>query len=82
MLASDVSAPLLPSILSQAIDLPAPPNFDVVPPSQASSASQTQPYSVGEKKIPKWMQAAMSKLIILTWHLFLISSQERNNAWA
>jgi len=51
-----ITAPLLPEILAQAVDLPIP--VDSERPTQASSA--TSPFSVpkilGEKKIPKWLK--------------------------
>jgi len=61
---SDVPAPLMPSIMAEATDLPSLPSFDantsqqpVSSPSKPSgSKSQTR-----EKKIPKWLKAGLKK---------------------
>lgn len=62
---SQVPAPLPPSILSQALELPSPPNFDVEAPKEpqpsgSSSASLSTP-AVGARKIPKWLKAGLKK---------------------
>ncbi|OSX59072.1 hypothetical protein POSPLADRAFT_1152213, partial [Postia placenta MAD-698-R-SB12] len=65
---TDVPAPLDESILAQAEDLPAPPNFDAQTPSQPSTAESPRNPSSGsssgntslEKKIPKWMKLGPS----------------------
>ncbi|KAJ7081630.1 hypothetical protein B0H15DRAFT_453760 [Mycena belliarum] len=52
---SDVPAPLVPDVLAQAIELPAPPSVDAV----SASGSSSGPSSVAsklEKKLPKWMK--------------------------
>jgi len=51
-----VTAPLLPEILAQAVDLPIP--VDSEGPTQAPSAtsSLSVPKLLGEKKIPKWLK--------------------------
>ncbi|KAF8213703.1 hypothetical protein K438DRAFT_1565197 [Mycena galopus ATCC 62051] len=53
---SSVSAPLRPDILSQAIDLPAPPVSD---PSGSGSDLKSAVNTL-EKKIPKWMKMGLS----------------------
>jgi len=64
---SDVLAPLTPSILARAIDLPAPPNYDTAPSSTSTSrTSKGMPGSStgskdGEKKIPKWLKFGHKK---------------------
>jgi len=59
---SNTSAPLASSVLSQAIDLPAPPQYDVSEPSlpRTSSASSTGS-SGGPKKMPKWLKMGLKK---------------------
>lgn len=53
---AQVTAPLLPEILAQAVDLPIP--VDSEGPTQTSSAtsSLSVPKLPGEKKIPKWLK--------------------------
>ncbi|KAH0587324.1 hypothetical protein H2248_006124 [Termitomyces sp. 'cryptogamus'] len=61
---SHVPAPLLPDLLAQAVDLPAPPNFDSSLPSgpEKSSVSVSSPTSSSiEKKIPKWLKMGLKK---------------------
>lgn len=60
---SDVSAPLLPSIIAQAADLPPPPNFDNEPSEHTpgSSSSEKKRAGPGEKKIPKWLKVGLKK---------------------
>ncbi|KAJ7920736.1 hypothetical protein B0H13DRAFT_1986036 [Mycena leptocephala] len=61
---SSMSAPLMPDILSQAIDLPAPPSVDGSPSSSAPSASGSDSKSAltsMEKKIPKWLKMGLKK---------------------
>jgi len=55
---SDLPAPLLPSIMAQATDLPPPPNFENGPSkhTQDSSSSKPKRSGPGEKKIPKWLK--------------------------
>jgi len=62
---SSVSAPLAPEILSQAMDLPAPPSADMSPstPSGSNSNSKSGSNSLEkmEKKIPKWLKMGLKK---------------------
>jgi len=55
---TDVSAPLMASIVAQAIDLPPPPDFHDS--SQASKQSESSSQTV-EKKIPKWLRVGPKK---------------------
>ncbi|KAG5635782.1 hypothetical protein H0H81_010142, partial [Sphagnurus paluster] len=61
---SNVPAPLQPMILAQAVDLPAPPDYETLNSSSTSPApksgpSSTAPTSNGEKKIPKWLKLGL-----------------------
>ncbi|KAG6890892.1 hypothetical protein C0995_000849 [Termitomyces sp. Mi166 len=56
---SNVLAPLRPDILAQAVDLPKPPSFDNLLPSNPGPASDSVSSSV--KKIPKWLKMGRSK---------------------
>jgi len=68
---TDVPAPLAQSVLAQAEDLPAPPNFDADPLPSSTAASSTAPSTAPsvlaapaastEKKIPKWMKLGPKK---------------------
>jgi len=59
---SSVSAPLRPDILSQAIDLPAPPVSDVSSSKPSGSGSDLKSaVNTLEKKIPKWMKMGLKK---------------------
>ncbi|KII89614.1 hypothetical protein PLICRDRAFT_39726 [Plicaturopsis crispa FD-325 SS-3] len=58
---SDVPAPLAPSILAHATDLPTPPTYDVESPAQPSTSESPVEKPAGEKKIPKWLKAGMRK---------------------
>lgn len=55
-----ISAPLAPEVLTTAVDLPSPPDYDKK--EQTSSASSSRPKtsgassSTGDKKIPKWLK--------------------------
>ncbi|TFK40098.1 hypothetical protein BDQ12DRAFT_483391 [Crucibulum laeve] len=63
---TNISAPLAPSVLALATDLPMPPSLDQdIPPggsnhpqSSANSNSMSKP---GEKKIPKWLKLGLKK---------------------
>jgi len=59
---SNVSAPLAPEVLSQAMDLPMPPSSEARLPvdSGSNSESKSGPSSV-EKKIPKWLKMGLKK---------------------
>ncbi|KAF8076226.1 hypothetical protein FPV67DRAFT_1470889 [Lyophyllum atratum] len=62
---SDMPAPLLPAILSQAVDLPAPQDYEATP-APSGEASRSGPSSSpapssGEKKIPKWLKMGLKK---------------------
>lgn len=61
---SDVPAPLLSSVLSQATDLPAPLEKDVATPfgPRKSSTPSSTGSNSGQKKIPKWLKMGLSKL--------------------
>ena len=72
---TDVPAPLDPSILALAEDLPKPPNFDAddkpseasTPPSGRTLSGQPAPEAPPtEKKVPKWFKMGTSKPIQLT----------------
>ena len=59
-----IPAPLLPFMLEQAIDLPAPPRFDVEQQAQLSEDFGSTPRSgaqPAERKIPKWLKAGLKK---------------------
>jgi len=58
---SNVPAPLLPSIMTQATDLPSPPSFDVSPQQRPSRSGPKPPVSTSEKKIPKWLKVGLKK---------------------
>ncbi|GLB33647.1 putative protein with domain present in ubiquitin-regulatory proteins [Lyophyllum shimeji] len=62
---SDVPAPLLPSILSQAVDLPARPDYDATPANRSETSTSIPSSSPaptgGEKKIPKWFKLGIKK---------------------
>jgi len=60
---SNVPAPLLPSIMTQATDLPSPPSFDVSPQQRPSRSGPKPPVSTSEKKIPKWLKVGLSAWI-------------------
>lgn len=59
---SDVPAPLLPTLMAQAIDLPTPPSFGEdarAPWSTTPINTKTTPHK--EKKVPKWLKLAQKK---------------------
>ncbi|KIM64255.1 hypothetical protein SCLCIDRAFT_15272 [Scleroderma citrinum Foug A] len=56
-----VPAPLLPSIVAQAIELPTPPTFEDSTKSQQSTPSKAKTGSDKEKKVPKWFKTGRSK---------------------
>jgi len=59
---SDVPAPLMPSIMAQATDLPSPPSFDASAPQQPdNSPSKASGSQIGDKKIPKWLKVGLKK---------------------
>jgi len=59
---TDVPAPLLPSIMSQATELPSPPSFHSDLSQQAvSSSKQSVPLLPDEKKIRKWLKIGLKK---------------------
>lgn len=64
---SDVPAPLVSSVLLQAIDLPTPPDYDNLPSTLNRPSSSTPggsiapPAKTGEKKIPKWLKMGLSE---------------------
>jgi len=61
---SDVPAPLMPSIMAQATDLPSPPSFDdtILHQSVTSPLASSGPRSqTGQKKIPKWLKVGQKK---------------------
>lgn len=62
---SDVPAPLMPSIMVQATDLPFPPSFDTSVthqlPSSPSKSSQSSSQADEKKKIPKWLKVGLKK---------------------
>lgn len=66
MTESNVPAPLASAVLSQAVDLPPPPNYDAESSISQSSASlpapmpSTSAVPSGEKKIPKWLKLGLS----------------------
>ncbi|KAI0317082.1 hypothetical protein OF83DRAFT_183079 [Amylostereum chailletii] len=57
---ASITAPLAPSVLSRAEDLPAPPDFDKNPPPASSGTSaKTRGHVLGtgaETKVPKWLK--------------------------
>lgn len=59
---SNVPAPLLPALMAQAIELPAPPAFggDADAPGRAAS-SHTKATSDKGKKVPKWLKLTQRK---------------------
>jgi len=58
---SQVPAPLAPSIISQAVDLPSPPNFDEETPKEPQSLSPASSSHTAGNKIPKWLMAGLRK---------------------
>lgn len=56
-----VPAPLLPSIVAQAIELPTPPTFEDTTKSQQSTSLKAKTGSDKEKKVPKWFKVGQSK---------------------
>ncbi|KIY44436.1 hypothetical protein FISHEDRAFT_51336 [Fistulina hepatica ATCC 64428] len=60
---SSYPAPLLQEMLDAAIDLPLPVELTAanVPGTPAPAERQSKPVSIGEKKIPKWLKAGLSK---------------------
>ncbi|KAG6832948.1 hypothetical protein H0H92_004832 [Tricholoma furcatifolium] len=60
---SNVPAPLLPAILSQAVDLPIPPNLDFLPANPPSSTPSKNGTTDGNKdaKIAKWFKKNISE---------------------
>ncbi|KAJ6530335.1 hypothetical protein B0H10DRAFT_1862007, partial [Mycena sp. CBHHK59/15] len=61
---SNISAPLAPEIVAQAIDLPAPPQHDASPSRSPGSASSSSSGSIAaniEKKMPKWLKMGLSE---------------------
>jgi len=61
---TQMPAPILPLMLEQAIDLPAPPRFDAEPqnpPSGSTSSTPTSNAQPTERKIPKWLKAGLKK---------------------
>lgn len=66
---SNVPAPLDPSLISQAVELPVPPDFDTAPSKGATpAAASNKPSSSsatgsGEKKVPKWFKGLSSKCL-------------------
>jgi len=57
---SYLPAPLLPSVLAHAQDLPPPPNFDSEPSSSTSTPAPKSSAS-SEKKVPKWFKMGSKK---------------------
>ncbi|EIW84180.1 hypothetical protein CONPUDRAFT_119806 [Coniophora puteana RWD-64-598 SS2] len=61
---TQMPAPILPLMLEQAIDLPAPLRFDAEPRSPPSGSTSNTPTSNAqstERKIPKWLKAGLKK---------------------
>lgn len=58
---SNTPAPLLETMLAQAIDLPPIPNFTNGSPSQADIEPVSNSTTAASKKIPKWLQAGLRK---------------------
>ena len=80
---SNVPAPLDPSLISQAVELPVPPDFDTAPSKGATpAAASNKPSSSsatgsGEKKVPKWLKLGSTSLLVITHHLMLILLPEK-----
>ncbi|KZV62778.1 hypothetical protein PENSPDRAFT_238447 [Peniophora sp. CONT] len=69
-----VSAPLAPEVLTTAVDLPSPPDYDKKdgPSSSSSSRPKTggSSLSTGDKKIPKWLKIGITfDLYMYRWML-------------
>jgi len=61
---SDIPAPLMPSIMAQATDLPSPPSFDANPSQQSASSASKSSGARSQthgKKIPKWLKFGLKK---------------------
>jgi tether containing UBX domain for GLUT4 len=66
LLGIEVPAPLLPSIMTQATDLPLPPAFDADPSQQAAETTSKRFGSsspLDQKKIPKWLKVGLSAFL-------------------
>jgi hypothetical protein len=67
---SDIPAPLMPSIMAQAVDLPSPPSFGDGTSKLTQDSSSSEPKlsgssQSGEKKIPKWLKVGLSMYFYL-----------------
>jgi len=60
-LGTGVPAPLLPSIVAQAIELPTPPTFEDTTKPQQSTPLKAKTGSDKEKNVPKWFKVGRSK---------------------
>jgi len=62
---SDVPAPLLPGILAQAVELPAPTEYEVTTKSSSTvtttGSSSATSFGGKEIKIPKWLKMGLKK---------------------
>jgi len=63
---SDIPAPLMPSIMAQAVDLPSPPSFGdgtskLTQDSSSSESKRSGSSQSGEKRIPKWLKVGLKK---------------------
>lgn len=63
---SDTPAPLLPSMISRAIDLPKPPDFNSASSASVTSSSASKPAdksssSTSKSKVPKWLKLGQKK---------------------
>ncbi|KAK0193590.1 hypothetical protein F5146DRAFT_924935 [Armillaria mellea] len=62
---SHVPAPLITNVLSQAVDLPRPPEVPDVPPKESTFKIPTSSSSSsGEKKVPKWLKLGSMSLLV------------------
>ncbi|KAK0223020.1 hypothetical protein IW262DRAFT_1458036 [Armillaria fumosa] len=62
---SHVPAPLIAKVLSQAVDLPRPPEVPDTVPSKESTSKIPASSSSGEKKVPKWLKLGSTSLLVV-----------------
>jgi hypothetical protein len=81
--ATNVPAPLLPSIAARAVDLPKPRDLDTELPKEKSGTPPTTLSSAStEKKIPKWLKAGLSMSIDSRWFILSYTDfQESDHTW-
>jgi tether containing UBX domain for GLUT4 len=58
---SDIPAPLMPSIMAHATDLPLPPNFGDGTSKLTQDTPPSEPKQSAERKVPKWLKVGLKK---------------------